>query len=477
MLTDRSDEMTSIKLKAPNGYEKYITKFEMCLTTRSISDRAGSFSVTAVDTNSDLVDAFPYGSEIEIIQAGNIFRGWVSSTPKSLNRELRLVSFEGSAFSTKTKKIVVTESYEDEQIDYIVFDLFDKYAPWVDTSPIEECQHKISYRFNDEFLWDAMNRLAEISGYQWYIDDNKKLHFFQKSSRVNPLILNGNNYVRGSARFDKDSTRLVNKLWVKGAKTLSDPHTDYFPRITPESVWRLKYKPDLDAGITVLADGAPATLGIYGEDNWVDFDFMYDKDYNALLTSQSTASYAYVTYQYRRPLKFLLEDPGSQDKYGVFEDILNVETEDRVLARDFGIRYISKFANPVLNGTIQPIIQGDMIFREGELIKIEIPHLKIDEFLQIKQVTLESVAGTGRVNCTLQLETPERDAEDILKELNNRLKRLERTVFNDEDGLVEAYEIVYDKITVPYLRETTSIDLHQYHLVADDLYCSDDLYV
>jgi len=441
---------TQIKITPPGGTQQEIKIYEACQTNLSATDRAGSFSLTLPAFDNSIIDAFPVGSDVQIIQDENVFRGWVVKPPKALNGKIKVLNLEGATYTAKAQKIIVTESYIDTAIDQIVIDLFTKYAPWATVSNVQPCSKVVTISFADSYLWDAMEQLCSISTYDWYIDEDLDVNFFTGASRVNSTVLSqaGHNFKKGTASFTPDASKLVNRLWVKGGKALSDPYTQNIT-VTENTPIQLYYTPRAGGeGITVTIGGVPKTVGIQNIDDTGTKDFLLNAAEKLLIPDLCTSGSGTIVYRYEYPIKILLEDLESQAKYGLFEDIYNVDTNDKTLAKELGLQYLAKYSNPVITGSIEPM-HG--IYKPGELIKIEIPDININDYLQIKSVTYESVPVQSRVNRKLQLESPERDAASILKNLNKRLAKLEKAVYNDEDGPVEKYTYFADSVVTPAL--------------------------
>ena len=161
---------TKIYITPPGGVQQEIKVYSKCSVTLSGTTRAGSFSLELPDTTGDLVDAFPVGSDVLILQDDNIFRGWVLNPPKIRRDKVIYITIEGMDYTARTQKILVTESYVGTSIHGIVLDLFAKYAPWADTSDVMPCDKLITIKLNDVFLFDALEKLAKIAGYQWFIN-------------------------------------------------------------------------------------------------------------------------------------------------------------------------------------------------------------------------------------------------------------------------------------------------------------------
>jgi hypothetical protein len=160
---------TTIKITPPGGAEQTILAYSKCSVTLSATNRSGSFSLILPDVTGDLVDAFLVGSDVYIRQNDHVFRGWVLNPGKAVDGPVKSVQLDGMCYTGRTQKIVVTENYVDQTISDIVIDLFTKYMPAMDRASIVTCDKVISIKFKEEFLFDCMERLCELSGHEWVI--------------------------------------------------------------------------------------------------------------------------------------------------------------------------------------------------------------------------------------------------------------------------------------------------------------------
>lgn len=326
------------------------------------------------------------------------------------------------------------------------------------------------------FLWSAMEQLCKLASYDWYIDENLDVNFFGKTSKINPCVLSqtDGNYKRGSANFTPDASKLVNKLWVKGGKAVSDPFTQNITinGTTPILLFYTPREP-----VTITIGGVSKTLGIQNIDAAGTKDFLLNANEKLLIPDLCITGSGTIIYRYEYPIKMLLEDKESQAKYGIFEDIFTADTGDKILARELGIQYLFKYSNPIISGSIQPF-EGK--YNAGELVKIEIPDLYINDYFQIKQVSNNSLPGLSRVDCTLKFESPERNAASILKDLSDRLARIEQEIYKNSgiEITVEQYRDYSESLTAPEVIDggITHI-LHQYNKCSDSLLCSSTLII
>jgi len=453
---------TKIYITPPGEAEQELIVYDSCTTSMSATDRAGSISINSNSKNSDDFDAFTVGSDIRVVQDGNTSRGWILNPPRNIDGQRNNIQIQGISYAARTQKIIVTESYTNAAIGDIVTDLFTKYVPWATRVNIQSCSKIITIRFGDNYLWDAMEQLCQISTYDWYIDEDLDVNFFDRSVRLNPIVLSqaSKNYKRGSANLTPDASKLVNKLWVKGGKATSDPYTQAITvsGTTPIPIF---YTPVAMAGtdVTVVIGGVAKTVGIQNVDKVGTKHFLLNVAEKLLIPDLLTTGTGTIVYSYEYPIKILLEEPVSQAQYGIFEDILETKTDDKILATELGLKHLYKYSQPVISGSISPF---SGTFKAGETIKVEIPRLRIDSELLIKDVMLSSIPKK-LVDITLNLETPERDLPSIIKDLKLRLSKLEKTIFNDTDGPIEKYVALSDAVVTPtFVDDGLTWFLHQY---------------
>ena len=291
------------------------------------------------------------------------------------------------------------------------------------------------------------------------------LHFYPTGSKKNPIVIKENMYHRGSANLVANSQNIVNKLWVKGGKALSALYTQDITVGTVPIL--LFYSPR--SPVTVTIGGVVKTLGIQNIDAAGTKDFLLNANEKLLIPDIITTGTGTISYIYEYPIKVLLEEPVSQGQYGIFEDVLTVNTDDKELAIELGLKHLFKYSQPVISGSLSPF-KGT--FKTGETIKVEIPRLKIDGELLIKSVTLDSIPKKPIV-ITLDLETPERDLSNILKDLKQRLDKLEKDNYKDDEGPILKY-IAKEEIYT--WAEDVASTSHLLLLPSETLYPSEGLY-
>lgn len=449
-----SIEVKGIQLQSISAQET-IKAYESVSIQQSTTDRAGTFTIILPFHATASTTAYVVGTDVQIQQEDHHFRGYVQNPPIVLNGPFKMLSLEGLEYSAKAQKIVVTESYTaGDTVSVIVADLVSTYLPWV-TSDIATCDIVMDDKYPDKFLWDVLEKICSVVGYNWYIDENWVFRFFASSTQTNPAGITENNYHKGSASFQEDSSKLVNKLWVKGSKAISTTTASQTVTVTTANI-TLDYKP---FNIRVSVGGVPKTVGIQNIDAENTKDFLLNFQEKLLIPDNVTTGTAVIIYNYEYPVKILLYNNESINTYGQVEDILKVNTGDRNLATQIGLTYLNKHANPILSGNISPF-EGN--YNAGELVNVNIPKLSINQDLVIKSVTYESYP-TRPISIKLQLENRVDDITDILKQFSKRLDQLEDLNTNNNNELVEQYRTFDDSITLPILQDDgISYTVHEY---------------
>lgn len=448
---------TTIILTPPSLPAVTIQAYNSVSTQQSTTDRAGSFTLSLPFHSTADITAYSVGTDVQITQGTHNFRGFVKNPPVAMNKPFKELVLEGLEYSAKTQNIIVTKSYTaDYTLSYIVNDLVTTYLPWLASSVIESSSLTFNAKYPDVFLWDVLEEICSLSGFSWTIDYTLGFKFFSRYVEVNTASITYNNYHKGSANFSEDSSKLVNKLWIKGANAISTTTVSQTVSVTTANI-TLDYKPH---EISVTIGTASQTVGIQNVDAPATKDFLLNFNEKLLVPDLVTTGTAVITYKYEYPIKILMYDNPSIATYGQIEDVLKVTTNDRNLATQIGITYLAKHKQPITMGTVSPF-EGD--YHAGQTVLVNIPDLNVNDNLIIKSCSYESTP-TREIVIRLDLENRVDDITDILKQFSKRLDQLERKDIVDNE-VVEQYRTFDDTVIVPILTDDgISYILHDYIL-------------
>ena len=185
---------------------------------------------------------------------------------------------------------------------------------------------------------DALRQVAELIGYDWYIDYDKDLHFFPKGAASAPFGLTdtGGKYIYRSLTLRDSDKQLKNTIYIVGADYVGASTTDKIG--TGDNVqkrFNLPYKYDAKPTITVA--GVGKTVGIDFIDDPMSFDCLWNFSEKVINFTTAPASGAIeATGLPLIPLLLKLTAPGSVAAKGVYEFKIvdkTLKTQDAVRKR------------------------------------------------------------------------------------------------------------------------------------------------
>ena len=116
--------------------------------------------------------------------------------------------------------------------------------------------------FNYVKTTEAIDSIAEIAGFIWNIDKNKKLWFTSKAAVTVPLIIDSSDM--SSVSVDIGNVEYRNVQYIKGGTDITDPLTEYFKGDGVVRTWSVGFP--LAKAPTVYLNDVEATVGIRGLD-------------------------------------------------------------------------------------------------------------------------------------------------------------------------------------------------------------------
>ena len=173
------------------------------------------------------------------------------------------------------KKLVI-ESYEDMTVDDIIADIATKYLDSSITLTNVNCPVVVKYvAFNYEYPSRVLKQLADITNYDWYIDYDKDIHFFNKATSSAPFELSdtNGNYIYKTLSIKKDITPVRNTIIVRGGEYKGDPFTVERIGDGTQRVFGTEYK---YANLQVSVTGTLKNIGIDNIDDADDYDALHN---------------------------------------------------------------------------------------------------------------------------------------------------------------------------------------------------------
>ena len=156
------------------------------------------------------------------------FAGYISNIKLDTIGISKALIISAQDYTVLLDTIIINEVYENQGDQTIIASLFTKYAGEFDATTYVKPGRTIErIVFYYCALREALEWLAEISGYDWYIDYNKYLHYFSQETNLAPFALSSSpvapsSYPHKVSSYEKDVTGIVNRVIVIGGSYLSE---------------------------------------------------------------------------------------------------------------------------------------------------------------------------------------------------------------------------------------------------------------
>jgi hypothetical protein len=253
--------------------------------------------------------------------------------------------------------------------------------------------------FNRLHPSECFKWLCDYTGWQWFVDVNKDVHFFNPSFLETPAPME----LEPGGLFDKftysiDTQTLCNKVHVLGGTMLSDFVTYEYKADGVQRAWTLPYSP---YEVSVSTGGAFVEAGEENVDDESLKTWMFNPEEKMVrqASGQSTISAGVTvsfTFKYYIPVDTYVEDKASQaavaaiqDGNGIYEDKL-VDESLTTLAAAYaaGDAYLRDRKNPKVTGSFRTMVDG---WEPGQLVPVKLPDREINNTYLVQRVTITPV--------------------------------------------------------------------------------------
>ena len=197
-------------------------------------------------------------------------------------------------------------------------------------------------KFNYVSAAAVFDELANLSGFAWWVDENKNLFFKARTSIAAPFVVSQTN--ARNVSISKTTENYRNKQFIRAGVDLTAPRTENFTGDATQKAWTLAYPVGaLPTSITV--GGVSKTIGVKTVDTGKDFYYqiadpvIVQDDAAAAVGSGVTIA---VTYQGQFPILISAQADSEvatqaavSNASGIFENIEqrpNIDDDDAALS-------------------------------------------------------------------------------------------------------------------------------------------------
>lgn len=341
-----------------------------------------------------------------LYEATKIFSGKIHKVSKKVVSNSKVkYNVRCKDYSYDLNRELVIEGYDDKTVNYIIDNILTNFASgFTDTNV--NCDLTITkVTFDRITVSDAIQKLADLTGYSWYIDYDKDIHFFEKNTEVAPYnISDGDgNHITDSMQISDDFSQIKNRVFIKGGEIEGSSRAETFDGDGVKKLFRLANK--FDSTPTVEVGGTPKTVGIDFLSNEADFDCFWDYNQKYIRFKTAPAVGADNVEVSGTPLYNLVvqvEDDASILQNGVFEF---AKTDKTLKSRDEAVSYAKAEMNAYKNGVIEGSFETyESGLRSGQVITITSTILNVSEDFLIQSVGFVMIT-TGRFIYKVKLAT------------------------------------------------------------------------
>lgn len=172
---------------------------------------------------------FNVGDEIEIFADKGVltrpykklFRGIIEEVKFYGEGTKQVLELSGRDYTLRLQDATVEPIvYSNSEISTIVKNIMDNNVPDITTNNVNVTPITLKrISFNHTSVYEALQELAELAGYTFYIDLDKDLHFEESQENSSGITLDNTNIL--STTYDTTRKEMANSVWVYGDRQLT----------------------------------------------------------------------------------------------------------------------------------------------------------------------------------------------------------------------------------------------------------------
>ena len=340
------------------------------------------------------------GETIEIYKDSNlIFAGTIDDLPEEIIEGTYLLKYTNVPlvdFHQIADRKIVAESYENQTAGYIVNHLLINYLA-AENITVGDIQAGLTISkavFNYKTVSSCLDELSEITGYQWKINYDKTLDFFDRSTFIGTEITESSSI--SNLRVRKSRQQYRNRQYLRAGQDISTVQIRSFKGDGETQVFNV----DLPIAKvpTIKVDGVAKTVGIRGLETGKDW--YWNKNDKSISqdeagTKLTTSNTLTITFQGYYPIIIVAEEPeevesrksieGGTGYYESITEKTSIDTKDAALEYTNGL--LRRFAN--IETTVE--FKTFEKYEAGQIINVNLPKHEINEDMLVSNVNIDDI--------------------------------------------------------------------------------------
>jgi len=355
---------------------------------RAMTNQVDTFSFEIVRANSSGYEP-AINDKVELLEDSVLlFGGQIVAIEKTVEAMKEVVKVSCKDFSFDMDRRLVVQVYENMTVDDIIDDIQANFLPAGYTTTNVNCTVEIKYiAFNYELPTKCLQQLAQITNYDWYVDEAKNIYFFLKGSQTAPFELSDTNgkYIYDSLEVSDDIANIKNSIIVRGGKYQGNAYYEDIEADGDQTTFNYAYQ---YANTVLTVNSVVKTMGIDFIDDPTGFDALYNFNEKAVKfpvgTRPTAGQIVRLAGNPYIPVVTKLTDSVSAALYGEFEfKIVDKSIASKEAARDRARAEIAAWAASVKEGQFSTYSTG---LKVGHKIRIQSTNRGIDNYYIISRI-------------------------------------------------------------------------------------------
>ena len=365
------------------------------------------------------------GYRIRVYDTGSlIFQGVATNIEKTqLSVSLARVSVEASDYTFELDGKVVGKDYTSQSVNFIINDIILRYAPQFTTGHVN-CPQTINYvNFPYQPISSCLQELSDMVGYDWYIDENKDIHFGPATDNTAPFDITDTAgvYELGTLTFKDDISQIRNTVFLRGGDETGAPQTYSKIADGTQKVFNCGYH--FSAKPTVTNAGSGQTVGTLNVDDPTLYQCVWDPTHDLIqfASAPTNGNAIAVTGTPLNPILLQLPSPSSVAAHGERDlTIIDKTLTTRAGARQRAMAELVRYADTLESGSFVTLTKG---LKAGMILNVDSDLFGVNDSFVITQVATSMRSPTTFMYKVTFVSTKLMDYTDLMvKMLRSKLK-------------------------------------------------------
>ncbi len=406
------------------------------------------------------------------------FGGYLVEIEEEQPHEVKTVMCRCQDYSVLLATKLVTQDYESKTDKYIIQNLVNTYLPGEGinvTTYVAQSRTITRIVFERMSVLACIQEICKLTDYDFYIDPDKNLHYFNKETNLAPFTLSTQPDWSASVPYrlethHTDGSEIVNRVTVEGGTYLSNDEYFYLAGNGEQTEFNLTrglHAPMSETGVQIWRnDGSdavpvwtPLVVGVLYVHQFADgYDVLYGWSEKVLVfeVAPSLLKYAARIYgRYDVPVLVRRRSQQSYDQYGRWFDGVvkdeSLSSQEAAQLKAWAVLWEKAFA--VTRGRLATYYQG---LRSGQAVRIIHDKLGIDDYWLIRQVTARPISPQ-HWQYTVEYGEYNPSVVDLLISIK---KMADRHLIRDDE---EMNDVLDEEEDVTLIETTELVPANEYH--------------